>query len=239
MIPLLYKVKTLNRQTAFGLRHSGDIVFCDCAKLQKSKRNHMPDIVAVNEHLQSVVDESKTSDEPLEIDDMGLAEYFITVHPDREGDFFHDPTPGMEHFFDPKEPALDTHFTLLDHIFDPEEREKARGRLDEMIERVADIWTQQWRSHIFTISMAGSMVRFLRWDRGGTIITSAFDIRREPNLLVNFLRLYYNSSKEVRGFLSMVKWSVEDKAGEAGERPEGVEEGQEGGSKEVRMVMCL
>ena len=69
----------------------------------------MPDIVAINEHLQSVVDESKSSEEPLEIDYMGLAEYFVTVHPDREGDFFHDPTPGMEHLYDPKKPTLDTH----------------------------------------------------------------------------------------------------------------------------------
>jgi len=218
----LHKVKILNHQTALlRLRHSGDIVFCDRAKLSKSKKTQMPDIVAVNERFQFVVDESKTSEEPLEIDDMGLAEYFVTVHPDREGDFFHDPTPGMEQFYDPKKPTIDTHFTLLDHIYDPEERKEARGRLDEMIERVADVWNQQWRSHIFTISMAGSMVRFLRWDRGGTFITTAFDIRKEPGLLVDFLRLYYQSSKEVRGFLVMFHWTVKDEPGESGKEQEG------------------
>ena len=181
----------------------------------------MPDIVAINEHLQSVVGESKSSEEPLEIDDTGLTGYFVTVHPDREGDFFHDPTPGMEHLYDPKKPTLDTHFTLLDHISDPEERKEARGRVDEMIERVADIWNQQWCSHILTISMAGSIVRFLRWDRGGTFITTAFDIRQEPGLLVDFLRLYYHSSKEVRGFLTMVHWTVKDEPGEPGNEQEG------------------
>ena len=195
----------------------------------------MPDIVAVNERFRSVVDESKSSDEPLEIDDMGLVEYFITVHPDREGDFFHDPTPGMEHFYDPKTPTLQTHFLLLDHISDPEERKKARGRVDDMIKRVADIWNQQWRGCIYTISMAGSMVRFLRWDKGGTFITRAFDIRQEPGLLVDFLRLYYLSSREVRGFLTMMHWIAKDKPGESGEGSEDEEagNGQEGGSNKT------
>jgi len=45
---------------------------------------------------------SKASNEPLEIDDVGLAKYLITTPPDRVDDFFnHDPTPGsMEHLFD-------------------------------------------------------------------------------------------------------------------------------------------
>ena len=193
----------------------------------------MPDIVAVNERFQFIVDGSKSSEKPLEIDDMGLAEYFFTVHPDREGDFFHDPTPGMKHLYDPKKPTIDTHFTLLDHISDLEEKEKARGRLDEMIERVADIWNQQWRSHIFTISMAGSMVRFLRWDRGGTVITSAFDIRQEPGLLVDFLRSDYQSSKEDRGFLTMFRWSTEVKPGESGKEQEG------GSNKKVGIGLTL
>ena len=229
------KVKILNKRSALGLRHSGDIVFCDRAKLPKSKRGHMPDLIAVREHFQFVVDESKSSDKPLEIDDMGLAEYFITVQPDRDDDFFNDPTPGMEQFFDPKKPTIDTHFMLLDHIFDLEQREKVKSRLEEMIERIVDIWSQQWRSHIFTISIAGSMARFLRWDKSGTIITRAFDIRREPGLLVDFLRLYYHSSKGARGFLTIVSWNVKDESGEDAEETEG----RWGGIKGLQMVMNL
>jgi len=86
---------------------------------------------------------------------------------------------------------------------------------------VADIWNQQWRIHIFTISMAGSMVRFLRWERGGTFITTAFDIRQEPGLLVDFLRLYYQSSKEARGFLTIFQWSGKDETGEPEKEQEG------------------
>lgn len=224
-----FKVKILNKRSTLGLRHSGDIVFCDRAKLSGSgKRARMPDIVAVNEGFQLVVDESKSSDEPLEIDDMGLAEYFITIQPGREDDFFSDPTPGMEHYYDPKKPTLDTHFLLLDHIGDPDEREKAKSRLQDMIERVVDIWKQQWRSHIFTISIAGSMARFLRWDRSGTFITRAFDIRQEPGLLVDFLRLYYNSSRGLRGFLTFVSWNVKGGSGETGGESEEAEENREG-----------
>ena len=193
----------------------------------------MPDIVAVNEGFQLAVDESKSSDEPLEIDDMGLAEYFINVQPDRDYDFFNDPTPGMERYYDPKNRSPDTHFMLLDHISDSEERKKAKSRLQDMIERVADIWNQQWRGHIFTISMAGSMARFLRWDRGGTLITKAFDIRKEPGLLVDFLRLYYHSSSEVRGFITTVSWSEKGRSGGTGEKPEP----EEGGYVRPGMVM--
>jgi hypothetical protein len=96
----------------------------------------MPDIVAVNECFQLVVDESRSSDEPLEIDDMGLAEYFITVQPDREDDCFRDPV-------------------LLDHIADPEEKKKAKSWLEEMIERMVDTRKQQWRTHIFAIMIVG------------------------------------------------------------------------------------
>jgi len=92
----------------------------------------MPDVVAVNEGLQLVVDESKSSDKPLEIDDVGLVEYFITVQPDREDDFFHDPTPGMKHLFDPNKPSLHTHLVALSHFFDPEERKKATHWLEWM-----------------------------------------------------------------------------------------------------------
>lgn len=167
----------------------------------------MPDIVAVNERFQFVVDESKSSKEPLEIDDVGLAEYFITVQPDREDDFFHDPAPGTVHLFDPSKPSLHAHFVALSHILDPEERKKATQRLEQMIKRVEEIWLQQHRTHLFTISMAGSMARFLRWDRSGTIITRAFDIRQQPELLRDFQSLYYRSSRVVRGYDTTVRWA--------------------------------
>ena len=201
--PLLHKVQILNRT----FRSSGDIVFCDRAKLRKSKRGYMPDIVAVNERFQFVVDESKSSDKPLEIDDVGLAEYFITVQPNREDDFFHDPPPGTGRPFDPNKPSLHTHFVALSHILDPEERKKATHGLEEMLKRVEEIWVQQHRTHLFTISIAGSMARFLYWDRSGTIITRAFDIRQQPDLLDDFQSLYYRSSRAVRGYDTTVSWA--------------------------------
>lgn len=202
------------------MRPSGDIAFCDRADLSEPKRHIMPDIVAVNERFLSVVEESKSSDKPLEIDDMGLVEFFITVQPSREDDFFHDSTPGMEHLFDPKNPTLETRFTLLDHISDPEDRKKAKIRLQKMLERVADMWGQQWRSHVFTISIAGSMARFLTWTRSGILITRAFDIRREPKLLTDFLVFYYHSSREDRGFLAIIHTPTGGIVGEPGKGSE-------------------
>ena len=228
-----HKIKILNHTSLFGFRPSGDIVFCDRAKLPKSKRSHMPEIIAVHERFQFVVDESKSSDKPLQIDDMGLAEYFITVQPDREDDFFHDPTPGMEHLFDPKKPTLHTHFFALNHISDPEERKKATHGLEQMIKRVVDIWSQQWRTHIFSISIAGSMARFLLWDRSGTIITRAFDIRQQPRLLEDFLTLYYRSSRATRGYDTTASWAGSVRPTPKN-RPKGPEEKSEEseGSKE-------
>ena len=220
LVSLRYKIKVLNKTSVWGFRPSGNIVFCDRAKLPKSKRDHMPAIVAVNERFQFVVDESKSSDKPLEIDDMGLVEYFITVQADRKDDFFHDPIPGMP--FDPKKPSLHTHFVALSHIFDPEEREKAEHRLEQMIKRIVDIWNQQSRTHIFSVSIAGSMARFLRWDRSGTIVTNAFDIRQKPELLKDFQTLYYRSSREARGYDTTVSWAGRS---EEHEKPEEESEG--------------
>jgi len=202
------KIQILNYESPLtGFRSSGDIVFCDRAKLHKSKRSNMPDIVAVSERFQFVVDESKSSDKPLEIDDMGLAEYFITIQPNREDDFFHDPAPGTDHLSDPNGPSLRGRFVALSHILDPEEREKVTHRLEQMIKRVEEVWVQQQRTHLFTISMAGSMARFLCWDRSGIVVTRAFDIRQQPKLLHDFLSLYYRSSRAVRGYDTTVRWA--------------------------------
>lgn len=220
-----HKVQILNYEPPHGCRASGNIVFCDRARLSKLQRRHMPDIVAINEHFQLVVDKSKASCEPLEIDSMALVEYFITVQPDREDDFFHDPRPEMKHLFDPNKPSLHTHFFALSHIHDPEEKAKATRGLEQMITRVQDMWDQQHRTHIFTISMAGSMARFLLWDRSGAIVTRAFDIRQQPDLLDDFQSMYYRSSREVRGYDTTVSWAGSVKSTSKDE-PKGLGKGQ-------------
>jgi len=90
---------------------------------------------------------------------------------------------------------------------DPEERKKATHGLEQMIKRVEGTWVQQKRTHLFTISMAGSMARFLYWDRSGTVITRAFDIRQQPELLRDFQSLYYRSSRTVRGYDTTARWA--------------------------------
>lgn len=197
----------MNHESAFGCRSGGDIVFCGRTEVSKSKRGHMPDIVAVHERslivvedLESLIKPLESLNKPLEIDDIRLAEYFITVQPDREDDFFHDPAPEAKHLFDPRKPYPHTQFVALRHILDPEERRKATHGLERIIERVEEMRLRQRRTHMFSISIAGSMARFLRWDGSGTTITRAFDIRREPDLLDDFQSLYYRSSREVRGY---------------------------------------
>ncbi|KAF8599730.1 hypothetical protein BDV93DRAFT_411344, partial [Ceratobasidium sp. AG-I] len=51
----------------------------------------------------------------------------------------------------------------------------------------AQVLARQHRQHFFSMTMSGPMVRFIRWDRAGAIVSQAFDCANDPDTLWHFL----------------------------------------------------
>ncbi|KAH8093833.1 hypothetical protein DFH11DRAFT_1502834 [Phellopilus nigrolimitatus] len=106
-------------------------------------------------------------------------------------DFFLDPPKGAN----PKE-----HSFILDHIRDQTIRDRAKRALGQNVAYAVDICKRQHRSFCFSISVTGSRIRFLRWDRAGVIVSRSFDCLKEPELLSEFVWRFGRATDVQRGF---------------------------------------
>lgn len=104
--------------------------------------------------------------------ELGYAELFFEVMPDPSHDFY---TDAISLVATSQSGGIPT--TVM-------ELSKARG---QHIAYVVEIFARQFREFFFSISMAGSRARLLRWDRSGCIVSDSFDIRTRPELLCEFL----------------------------------------------------
>lgn len=62
------------------------------------------------------------------------------------------------------------------------------------------VQTRQFRTCVYSISVAGSTARLLRWDRSGVIVTESFDYKSNPEILVGFVWRFSRATNEQRGF---------------------------------------
>ncbi|RDX49871.1 hypothetical protein OH76DRAFT_1350143 [Lentinus brumalis] len=104
--------------------------------------------------------------------ELGYAELFFEVMPDPSHDFY---TEAISLVATSQSGGIPT--TVM-------ELSKARG---QHIAYVVEIFARQFREFFFSISMAGSRARLLRWDRSGCIVSDSFDIRTRPEVLCEFL----------------------------------------------------
>ena len=115
--------------------------------------------------------------------ELGHAELFFEVKPDPSHDFLTDAVPlfgsdnRMSQSFATNRAPTGVPTVML-------ELNKARG---QHIAYVVEIFARQFREFFFSVSLAGSRARLLRWDRAGCIVSEAFDLREEPELLCEFL----------------------------------------------------
>ena len=63
-----------------------------------------------------------------------------------------------------------------------------------------ELCARQFRTHCFSVSIYGTQVRLFRWDRAGVIISEAFDILKNPELLCLFMWRYANATDAQRGY---------------------------------------
>ncbi|KAL1939421.1 hypothetical protein VTO73DRAFT_9977, partial [Trametes versicolor] len=124
--------------------------------------------------------------------ELGYAELFIEVKADAALDFFVDPPPQAtpEH--------CDSH-DFFARFQNEEIKRRAERAFGQHIAYAMEIQARQHRVHLFSISIAGSCARLLRWDRSGIIVTKSFDILTCPHLLCDFLARFAFASDYERG----------------------------------------
>ena len=62
------------------------------------------------------------------------------------------------------------------------------------------IQTRQFRTCVYSIFIAGTTARLLRWDRGGVTVTESFEYKSKPEILVGFIWRFSKATNERRGF---------------------------------------
>ncbi|KDQ14417.1 hypothetical protein BOTBODRAFT_341663 [Botryobasidium botryosum FD-172 SS1] len=72
--------------------------------------------------------------------------------------------------------------------------------LGRSVEHASEILDAQNRQFLLSISIAGRMVRFLRWDRSGAIVSEAFDCVERPEPLCLFLWRYAHLDDAGQGY---------------------------------------
>ena len=62
------------------------------------------------------------------------------------------------------------------------------------------IQTRQFRTCVYSISVAGTTARLLRWDRSGLVVTESFNYREDPSHLISLVWRFSKSTDEQRGW---------------------------------------
>ena len=124
---------------------------------------------------------------------MGYAELFIHVaSPDPAHDVFSDPSPDLD-------PISRNSHNFLSNFQDQDTKRRIAAAFEEHAAYATEIFARQPRTAVYSVLMAGSRARLLRWDRAGCIVTEAFDIRTCPAILCEFLWRFARETNYGRG----------------------------------------
>ncbi|KAJ3012573.1 hypothetical protein NUW54_g1830 [Trametes sanguinea] len=164
--------------------------------------------------------------------EFAYAELFIEVASDPAADYFVDPPSEctgiatettenppedadsplivIESPFEVTENARDaagggTAHDFVREIEDEDMREEAERTYRLHIAYATELFARQHRLFLFSISLHGSFARFFRWDRAGCLVSAAFDIRKQPDLLTDFLWRFSQLSPAQRGLDTTVQ----------------------------------
>jgi hypothetical protein len=125
---------------------------------------------------------------------MGEVYMFIEVKTSEDLDSFTDPPDG--------DAPPEYRFTINTSRTYPGDR-KARYRiltLGQNARYAHVVQTRQFRTCVYSISVAGTTARLLRWDRSGVIVTKSFNYKTNPEILANFVWRFSMATSEQRGF---------------------------------------
>ena len=77
---------------------------------------------------------------------------------------------------------------------------EARGVRGQLVSYAAALVGSQFRIHTFCVLACGKSARFIRWDRGGAIVTESFDFVQEPHILAEFFWRYSHLDARWQGY---------------------------------------
>ena len=130
--------------------------------------------------------------------EFGYSELFFDIKAQPQDDFFIDPPPISDVDANAAHHFLRFHDPADKKI--PTEVQQADRALGQHIAYVTEMFARQFRVFLFSLSMSGSRLRLLRWDRSGCIVSESFDIRQQPELLCEFLWRFSHASAIDRGY---------------------------------------
>ncbi len=194
--PNPYQLAALNSSTSSKSRAPG-LVFENASS--NSTEPHTPGLMKPHICCYTRGNQERVRKAPiLSRADLGYAELFVEVKPDNALDFFADPSADATS----EECGAHDFFTRF-----PSDQLKRRAEraFGQHIAYALEIQARQHRVHLFSISVAGSCTRLLRWDRSGIIVTESFDILMQPDLLCDFLGRFAFASDYERGHDDSVK----------------------------------
>ena len=126
---------------------------------------------------------------------MGEIYVFIEVKSSNDLDPFtdppndHDALPGYRFTVDPWMKYPDDKVALY-----------SVSTLGQITRYAHTIQTRQFRTCVYSISVAGTTARLLRWDRNGVTVTESFEYKTNPEILVGFIWRFSKATNERRGF---------------------------------------
>ncbi|KAH9946601.1 hypothetical protein B0H21DRAFT_693419 [Amylocystis lapponica] len=129
---------------------------------------------------------------------LGYAELFIDVKKTPDHDFFNDP---------PDDADRSEHQFILD-IADKGICRYATMALAQNVAYATEACARQHRTFYLSMSLAGTFMRFIRWDCAGAIASESFDIHEQPELLCNFLWRFAHASATERGHDPTVEFAA-------------------------------
>ena len=172
-------------------------IFCDTSK--NAEKPDKPGTVKPDIGLFHIGDKNasylynvkaKHSDPPSYVAHMGLVYLFIEVKKRADQDIFTDP---------PDNPSPNYRFTV-DTWSEEEEQLNRTLALGQMTHYAHVVQSRQFRTCIFSMTVSGSTVRIMRWDRSGLLVTRSFDYKAKPKILVDFIWRFINANKVQQGF---------------------------------------
>ena len=122
---------------------------------------------------------------------MGLVKLFIEIKKDGSQDVFTDPPEGLL--------PLSYNFTV-DTWSEEESLEPRISALGQNAHYAHVVLTRQFRIRAFSLTISGTTARIMCWDRSGVLVTEAFNYKKNPHILIDFVWRFVKANELQQGF---------------------------------------
>ncbi|KAM5540757.1 hypothetical protein V8D89_005590 [Ganoderma adspersum] len=166
-----------------------------------------PDIcLYADDHLPKIKNGIKKPEDKYS--DMGFSALHFEVKSMASGDFFLDITASKTF------KGTCAEFTWIVDRGNPTisvtRLNNARHNLGQTVAYATEGCKRQHRRHYFTVSVSGSLIRFIRWDRSGAVVSEAFSVLDHPDLFCQFFWRFAHITDAERGYDLTVEPATED-----------------------------